>query len=77
ETKHFLENYLNTELLLAGIIEDECKVSYFDSANNIIIQIADVFANLMFSQLKTGAYTEEFEKMKDDGYIKNIFNFPL
>ena len=77
ETKHFLENYLNTELLLTGVIEDECKVSYYDSANNIIIQIADVFANLMFSELKTGAYTKEFNKMQQDGYIKYIFRFPL
>ena len=65
ETKHFLENYLNTELLLRGIIEDECKVSYFDSANNIVIQIADVFANLLFSELKTGAYAEEFQRMRE------------
>lgn len=77
ETKHFLESYLNTELLLRGIIEDECKVTYFDSANNLIIQIADVFANLYFSQLKTNAYAEEFDKMQQNGYIKYIFKFPL
>lgn len=77
ETKHFLENYLNTELLLAGIIEDECKVSYFDSSNNIIIQVADVFANLLYSELRTGAYAEQFERMKTEGYVKHIFKFPL
>lgn len=77
ETKHFLENYLNTELLLPGIIKDECKVKYFDSANNIIIQVADVFANLYFSQLKTNAYTEEFDRMQQEGYVKYIFQFPL
>ena len=77
ETKHFLENYLNTELLLRGVLEDECKVTYFDSANNIIIQIADVFANLYFSELKTNAYSEEFEKLQEEGYVKYIFRFPL
>lgn len=77
ETKFFLENYLNTELFMEGIIEDECKVTYFDSCNNHIIQVADVFANLMFSQLKTNAYTCEIEKMKNDGYLKPIFKFPL
>lgn len=77
ETKFFLENYLNTELCMEGIIEDECKVTYFDSCNNHIIQIADIFANLMFSQLKTNAYTHEIEKMRNEGYLKPIFKFPL
>lgn len=77
ETKFFLENYLNTELYMEDIIEDECRVSYFDSCNNQIIQIADVFANLMFSELKTSAYTSEFEFMEQQGYLKPIFKFPL
>ncbi len=77
ETKYFLENYLNTELCMEGVLQDECKVSYFDSCNNHIIQIADVFANLMFSELKTNAYTAEFDFMKNEGYIKPIFRFPL
>lgn len=77
ETKHFLENYINTELYLQGTIEEECRVSYYDSANNIIIQLADVFANLYFSELKTGNYTKEFKKMKANDYIKFIFKFPL
>lgn len=77
ETKHFLENYINTELYLQGIIKNECTVSYFDSSNNMIIQIADVFANLYFSQLKTENYTKEFEEMINSGYVKFIFRFPL
>lgn len=77
ETKHFLENYLNTELGCKHILSGDCTVSYFDSSNNRIIQIADVFANLMYSQLKTNAYTEEFNMMKRDKYIKHIFKFPL
>lgn len=77
ETKHFLENYLQTELGMKGIIKGDCTVRYFDSSNNCIIQIADVFSNLYFSELKTGAYTKEFERMKKDGYLKHIFEFPL
>lgn len=77
ETKHFLENYLQTELGLTDIVNGDCKVQYFDSSNNCIIQIADVFSNLYFSQLKTNAYTKEIEQMKKDGYLKHIFEFPL
>lgn len=77
ETKYFLQDYLNTELAMSEILTSECSVEYFDSCNNHIIQIADVFANLMFSELKTNAYTEEFTFMKTEGYIKHIFKFPL
>ena len=76
ETKHFLENYLNTELGLRNIIKNDCTVKYFDSANNKIIQIADVFSNLYFSQLKTNAYDKEFNYMLNEGYLKYIFRFP-
>lgn len=76
ETKHFLENYLNTELGSRNIIKNDCTVRYFDSANNKIIQIADVFSNLYFSQLKTNAYSREFDYMIKEGYLKHIFRFP-
>ncbi len=77
ETKHFLENYLQTELGMQNILKGECKVQYFDSSDNKIIQIADVFSNLYFSELKTGAYKKEFDYMKREGYLRHIFNFPL
>lgn len=76
ETKHFLENYLRTELGLRNIIKDDCLVQYYDSSNNKIIQIADVFSNLYFSELKTNAYSKEFNYMKTEGYIKHVFHFP-
>ena len=75
--KKFLQEYLNTELFNAGIIGSECKVTYFDSANNRLIQVADVFANFYFSQLKTSAYTADVHQLQKDGYIKHIFKFPL
>lgn len=77
ETKHFLEHYLQTELGMKDIVKGDCKVKYFDSANNQIIQVADVFSNLYFSELLTGSYTKEIEKMKREGYLKSIFEFPL
>lgn len=77
ETKYFLENYLNTELTLSGACNGPFKISYFDSANNHLIQIADVFANWYFSHLLTNDYNEEFNKLKEQGLIKFIFDFPL
>lgn len=76
ETKHFLENYLQTELGQKNVVKGDCKVQYFDSSNNCIIQIADVFSNLYFSELKTNAYTKEIEHMKKGGYLKHVFEFP-
>ena len=77
ETKFFLENYLNTELTFSGDCNGPFRVSYFDSSENHMIQIADVFSNWYFSQLLSGDYSDEFEKLKDDGIIKFIFDFPL
>lgn len=77
ETRYFLENYLNTELPLGGITDRKFWVSYFDSSHNKFIQIADVFANLYYSHLCTGAYAEEFQKIKEADILKFIFNFPM
>lgn len=77
ETKFFLENYLNTELILGGVTDGEFHVKYFDSSNNKYIQIADVFANLMYSQLKTGEYEKEFDLLKNRELLRYIFDFPL
>lgn len=73
DSRSFLENYLNTELTLSGAAFGEFSVSYFDSADNRFVQIADIFANLYYSQLQTGMYTEEFEKLKAAGILKDIF----
>ena len=77
ESRYFLEDYLNTELCITGVNEGQIMVSYFDSANNKTIQITDVFSNIMYSNLKTKAYEEEIEKLKEVGILKNIFRFPL
>ena len=76
ETKYFLENYLNTELSMNGTTTGKFDVSYFDSANNSYIQIADVFANLYFSHLQTGGYEDEIKKLNDCGILKFVFEFP-
>lgn len=61
---------------MSGIASGKFDVSYFDSANNSLIQIADVFANFYYSHLQTGAYTEEFQRLKENGILKFIFEFP-
>lgn len=76
ETKHFLESYLNTELTLSGAVSADFTVTYFDSCNNKGIQIADVFANAMWSELKTNAYTEDLNQLRRAGIIRGQYYFP-
>jgi len=76
ESKHFLVDYLNTELSLPGVTKADFSVTYFDSCNNKYIQIADVFANAFWSQLKTRNYTEEFNQLKKAGIYCGKFVFP-
>lgn len=64
ETKYFLGNYLNTELAMGGVTRGNFDVKYFDSANNDLIQLADVFSNLYYSHLQTDAYKAEFNKLE-------------
>lgn len=76
KTKYFLENYLNTELSMNGTATGKFYVAYFDSSNNALIQIADVFANMYYSHMQTGAYEEEILKLKENGILKFVFEFP-
>lgn len=76
ETKFFLENYLNTELSMNGTAKGKFNVTYYDSADNNLIQIADVFANLYYSHMQTGAYEDEIKKLEDAGILKFTFEFP-
>lgn len=77
DAKAVLQEYLNTELSLEeDIFHKDIVVQYFDSCNNHLIQVADVFANLYYSELRTGNYSKEFEMMEKQGYIKKVFVFP-
>ena len=76
ESIHFLENYLNTELFMNGTTVGKFIVEYFDSVDNNIVQIADVFANLYYSHMQTGGYNEELNKLKNSGILKGLFTFP-
>lgn len=76
EARHFLENYLNTELGVGGISDGQFSVTYFDSAENRLIQVADIFANLLYSQEQTGQYGRELGILQKAGIVRQIFDFP-
>ena len=76
ESRFFLENYLNTELSMNGTTDKKFDVTYYDSSDNNLIQIADVFANLYYSHLQTGGYKNELKKLEEAGILKLVFTFP-
>lgn len=76
ESRHFLQEYLNTELIMNGTCKGPFHVQYYDSANNEIVQLADVYANWFYSHLQSGAYEKELKEQQDAGIIKGIFEFP-
>lgn len=77
DSKYSLEDYLNQELLLNDNLIENIQVQYFDSSQNCFIQIADVFSNIMYSNLITkGGYEQELEKLQQDKYILPPFIFP-
>lgn len=76
DTRHFLQNYLNTELRMENVLSEDVEVIYFDSAQNRMVQVADVLANVYYSNLLTGAYKPEIEKMGENGCLRNVFIFP-
>lgn len=77
DSKFSLEDYLNQELLLNDDLVENIQVQYFDSSQNCFIQIADVFSNIMYSNLITkGSYEKELEQLQQDKYILPAFIFP-
>lgn len=77
ESKYSLEDYLNQELILNDNILENVQVKYFDSSQNCFVQIADVFSNIMYSDLITnGSYRKEIEKLQQEKYILPPFIFP-
>lgn len=77
DSKFSLEDYLNQELLLESNIIDNVIVQYYDSAQSKLIQIADVFANIKYSNyLTNNSYKSKIDELKAKGYILEDFNFP-
>lgn len=74
--RQLLQEYLNMELQLEQKLTKEIKVTYFDSADNQIIQLADVFANICYSHQCTSNYSTEFKLLEEQGILQYVFKFP-
>lgn len=72
-----LEDYLNIELKLKKRLVRSVNVAYYDSKDNLLVQVSDFFSNLYFSYLKNkNTYNDLMEELKKDNYIKDILYYP-
>ena len=72
-----LEDYLNIELMLKKRMIRSLNVEYYDSKDNLMVQVSDFFSNLYFSYLNNKMiYQELFTKLKKNNYLKDIYYFP-
>lgn len=79
-TVHMLEEYLNIQLGLHYGLIDGVTVQYYDSAQNSLIQVADVFSNAYYKCCKGDAANQcirDALKVKAaEGYFPAIYQFP-
>ena len=72
-----LEDYLNIELKLKKRMVRSINVAYYDSKDNLMVQVSDFFSNLYFSYLKNESlYVDLMNKLKEENYIKDINYYP-
>ena len=72
-----LEDYLNIELKLKKRLVRSINIEYYDSKDNLMVQVSDFFSNLYFSYLKNhDLYNDLITNLKEKGYIKDIFYYP-
>ena len=72
-----LEDYLNIELKLKKRLIRSINIEYYDSKDNLMVQVRDFFSNLYFSYLKNhDLYNDLITNLKEKGYIKDIFYYP-
>lgn len=78
ETRSTLGEYLNTELVTGNHIQGEFYVEYCQSETRELIQIADVFSNIYYTNLiANNCFSNEINKMKSEKYISGEFIFPI
>lgn len=78
DTKATLEEYLNTELVTGSHIHNSFSIEYCQSETRELIQLADVFSNIFYSNLISNqCYGDKIKHIVKTGYIKGIFKFPL
>lgn len=79
-TTHSLEDYLNIQLCIDRDLADSVTVRYYDSAQNSLIQVADVFSNAYYKHcMKNGEaeYVSDMLNQKTaDGYFPAVYQFP-
>lgn len=73
-TQYFLQEYLNTEIGLTKNID--FRVQYFDSEQNSLIQIADVFSNFYYSNTIDDKFNNELQELKDKDILQMVFYYP-
>lgn len=79
-TIHSLEDYLNIQLCIDREFADSVTVKYYDSAQNSLIQVADVFSNAYYKHcMKNGSaeYISDVLNTKtSEGYFPAVYQFP-
>ena len=72
-----LEDYLNIELKLKKRYVRSLNVAYYDSKDNLMVQVSDFFSNLYFSYLKNkNQYQDLIDELTKENYIKDIYYYP-
>lgn len=72
-----LEDYLTIELKIKKRLIRSINVEYYDSKDNLMVQVSDFFSNLYFSYLKNKSnYESLINNLKKDNYIKDIYYYP-
>ncbi len=78
ETRSTLREYLNTELVTGNHIQEKFHVEYCQSETRELIQIADVFSNIYYTNLiANNCFSNEINKMKSEKYLAGEFFFPI
>jgi hypothetical protein len=71
-----LDEYINTELAGESNYQGTMVTEYFDSKDNHLIQVADVFSNIFYASLFNEELKKDIEELKSLGRIRYIFEFP-
>ena len=79
-TIHSLEDYLNIQLCIDRELADSVIVRYYDSAQNSLIQIADVLSNAYYKHCMKSGNAEYISDMLNkktvEGYFPAVYQFP-
>lgn len=74
--QYTLEHFLIRSLMIDKDFISDLNLTYHDSENVRFIQIADFFANLIYSNEFSDRYKQKIKEKKKLGYISHEYNFP-